>query len=96
MVAAPVILIPVTDEAPVLERVPIVLPLILIRVDVLEQTKPVTEPPVPVEVRFVMVLPDTVTDVAALEVEPMVTPVIFPWPVILVMVLLDKLETPFQ
>ena len=91
-VAPPPIVMPTTvDEAPVEDKVLIVLPVIFVVVEGFEKDKPVTAPPVPDDVRLVMVFPDNVRVVAEPEV-PMVIPVMAPWPVILVMVLLEMEE----
>ena len=92
----PVDEIPITANAPVLERVLIVLLLIFIVVDIFEQVIPETAPPVPVELKLFIVFDAIAIEVARFAAEPIVIPVIVLRPVIFVIVLLDKLDTPFQ
>jgi len=72
-------LIPATvDDAPVLDNVLIVFPLILTVADVFEHAIPVTLPPVPVDDKPVIVFDATFSGVAKLTVLPIVIAVIVP------------------
>jgi hypothetical protein len=97
VLVAPVMAIPATvDDAPVLDSVLMLLPVITMDVEVFEHVIPVTFPPVPVEDKLLIVLFEIVTSVAVLTVDPIVIPVIFPWLLILVTVFVERLEVPVQ
>lgn len=92
MVVAPEELNPTTVAA-VVESVLTMLLLILTTVAGEAEIKPVTVPPVPLEVKLVMVFPLMARDVAAPEL-PMFIPVIIPCPVILVIVFDEAVDAP--
>lgn len=86
---APVTASPDTVDAPVEDKLPIVLPVILITGEVFAQVNPTTFPPVPVEEIPVMVFPEIVKGFAVLPEPPIFKQVIAPCPVIFEIVLLD-------
>ena len=96
MLVAPVTAIPITAEAPVDDKVLIVLLLIFTTGDVFELVIPVTAPPAPVEIKLLIMLEEIVAGLAVLTEEPIVIPVIAPCPVILVIVFVERLDAPFQ
>ena len=88
---APLTVIPIVFDTPVLERVLIVLPLMLTVGEVFEHEIPVTLPPVPVDVKLLIVFEETLSGVPPLKLLPILIAVIVLWPVIFVIVLLDIL-----
>ena len=92
MVVAAVTESPVEVDAPVEEKVPIVLLLILTVVEVFPHVRPMIAPPPPVELRPVMVLDATVSGFALFPELEIVIPVIAFWLVIFVMVLFERVD----
>ena len=96
MLVAPVIEIPCTNDAPVLDNVLIVFKLKVIVGEVLLQVIPVTLPPAPEDTKLFRILLETVRAVALLNEELIEIPVIAACPAKLVSVLVERTLVPFQ